>query len=72
MTYTYNNKTVELNTQSEFSAFCDQIKLSMNKAYDSHDHEYGDAYAKILMDVQQLAIHNLNGIEKMKFIAISL
>ena len=72
MTYTYNNKSIELNTQSEFSVFCDQIKKLMSKAYENHDLENGDMYAKILVDVQQLAINSLNESDKMTFIACSL
>lgn len=72
MTYTYNNKSIELNTQSEFSVFCDQIKMLMDEAYENNNRENGDMYAKVLVDVQQLAINNLDESDKMIFIAQSL
>lgn len=72
MTYTYNNKSIELNTQSEFSVFCDQIKTLMDEAYENNNRENGDMYAKVLVDVQQLAINNLDESDKMIFIAQSL
>lgn len=72
MTYTYNNKSIELNTQSEFSVFCDQIKTLMDEAYENNNRENGDMYAKVLVDVQHLAINNLDESDKMIFIAQSL
>lgn len=72
MTYTYNNKSIELNTQSEFSVFCDQIKMLMDEAYENNNRENGDMYAKVLVDVQQLAINNLDESDRMIFIAQSL